>query len=115
MSYVAAVLLVYKVDGREEPEILADVNRFFGEGSGLTDLTRHTGGTKHPQLEIAGGGFNYLDIPAFLAHLRTIDWGGGYGWADVGIQNEDDNGMGWVHLYRGPDADDAGLPWKEAP
>jgi hypothetical protein len=113
MSYVAGVILVFKVDGREDEDVLADVNTFFGCG-GLVDVTLQGGGSKHPQMQVAVGGFNYLDIPAFLVHLRAVDWGGGYGWADVAIQNEHDNGVGWLHIYRGPDADAVGLPWSES-
>lgn len=114
MSHVTAVVLLYDPGYREAEDVLRDVNAFgFPHGLGLADTTDCGGGTKHPQLHIAHGGFNYLDIPAFLAHLRTVKWGGGWGWADVLIQDEHDNGVGLVNLYRGPEADGIGSPWRE--
>lgn len=111
MSHVTDIILVFDTDAREPEDVLESVNAFF-EGRGkLAHLTPKMGGTKHPQLEVAGGSFNYLDIEGFLDHLRSVDWGGGFSWASVAIQDEHDQGAGWIEVYRGPDADMVGAPF----
>lgn len=74
MSYVTTVVLSWSVS--EYPGMLDNVNAFFKakETRGLTDLGEPMGGTKAPQVDIAGGAFNYLDEAAFIAHLEALPW-----------------------------------------
>jgi hypothetical protein len=45
-----------------------------GDHRVLTELTRHMGGNKHPQLRVFGGGFNYLDEDGFAELVLSQPW-----------------------------------------
>lgn len=115
MSSVTAVLLMTDLtDGgdAEEGRFLDAINTFFDDTPGLCALTAHTGGTKHPQALIFGGGMNYLNEAEFLAFLRAFPWEEhGCRWAQVAMQGEHDAGFGLVDAYRAPGVD---APWSEA-
>jgi hypothetical protein len=118
MSHVTGVVVMFSTDREPEATVRA-INAFFPDDRpGLVLLTPYMGGTKHPQYDVAGAGINNLEIPRFLAHLRGLAWdtdaAHGYGWATVALQDEHDNGVGVVQVYRHPQADGAGLSWREA-
>ena len=108
MSHVTAVLLFTDSDS---DDLLAAVNAFAGLGApvGLQWLTAAFGGTKHPQVDVAGAGVNYLSIPDFLAHLRGINWSQwDCAFVQVAMQDEHDTGLGLVDIYR-----TYGVAWSE--
>ena len=74
MSYVTGVVLFLPVLGvRQSKRALEEVNAAFN-CSGFKSISDHAGGSKHPEIEIWGAGFNYLDEKSTLAHLKSVDW-----------------------------------------
>lgn len=76
MSVVTNLLLSFDILERES-ERIEEVQAFpWRHGVGLSDMTRGDhGGTKGFELPLWGGAFNYLDLTAFMEHLRTkVKW-----------------------------------------
>lgn len=78
MSVVTNIILsVGALDGdfpdRGACETLEAVNQFFHPRPGLLPL-RVAGGWKAFEADVFTGAFNYLDLPAFMAHLRSVEW-----------------------------------------
>lgn len=69
------------VKGEATPRI-QEVNRFFEQSNvkGLVALDdpslpkRWYGGSKHLEAQLYVGAFNYLNLEAFIKHLRGIQW-----------------------------------------
>lgn len=111
MSYVTAVILLFDLTSEEDERQLIDelnASPVFEYTGQFALITNHAGGKKHPQLEIAAAGFNFLRIDDLLSTLRTFDWKKyDVAWAQVAIQDEHDEGCGLVEVYR-----DYGSPWS---
>lgn len=82
MSYVCdTILALPTLDNEELDPLLVKVNAFFGDRPGLVSVKDNTlpeywwGGSKCLQCSLCIGAFNYLDIDALVAHLRSLDWG----------------------------------------
>lgn len=67
----------------------------------LDDNTKAYGGGKVFQATIWCGAFNYLDINAFVAFIKTLDF---HGWAQFIYQDEHDSGFTLVQIS--DDSDD---------
>ena len=102
MSSVTAVLVMTGMPA-DDSDLLGALNVFFKGATTLKRLDEDMGGTKHPQVFIAGGGFNHLDEAGFLAFLRAFDWMEyDTGWAQVALHGEDSDGFGLVEVFRDP-------------
>ena len=92
------------------PLLLAEVNAFF-ETPMLVDVGEHAGGNKCLQAYIAVGAVNYMDVPGFIEHCRSVvrwEW---YctDFAQLVIQDEHADGFGLVEVYR---ANERTKPWS---
>ena len=74
MSRVTNVLLTF--DPLEDEDArMAEVDRFFPSRGGFGGTIRDCGGTKYLEQRVAIGAFNYLNLEAFVGHLRTkVQW-----------------------------------------
>jgi hypothetical protein len=77
MSRVTNIVLsVYGGD----VNLMDQVNSFIGDGKGFVSVDDEAlpkgwyGGTKYLEADLYIGAFNYLDLPAFLEHLRSLPW-----------------------------------------
>lgn len=111
MSSVADVFVLAPTSAFEDTDLLDQINAFFPEGRpGLREIPQAViGGGKAMQASVAAGAFNYLDIPAFIAHCRRIDWKRlePWGYVQLLLKDENDAGFGLVEVYRVPDSDPA--------
>jgi hypothetical protein len=57
-----------------DERLLSYVNRFFWNCRGLARIHEHAGGPKYLEAEVWVGAFNYLPMPDFVAHLKSLAW-----------------------------------------
>lgn len=81
MSVVSGVVLCMSA-GEEEMEdelapLLVEVNRWLAARGAfrLDPVEDGFGGSKHPQMIVAGGGFNHFDEDAFAEFVLGLPWG----------------------------------------
>lgn len=81
MSLVTNLILTWPCDGygTQPSPFLQAVNAHFEGKPGLVHVDSVQngdwyGGTKYLEVEVAIGAINYLDLDAFMAHLRTVPW-----------------------------------------
>lgn len=84
MSVVTGVVLCASCsepdgsEGEDGPAAwIETVNAWLSERSEawlLTPVENRFGGGKHPQMNVAGGGFNHFPEDDFLTFLRTLKW-----------------------------------------
>lgn len=106
MSYVTNCLLLW--EATDDDAALAAANAFFTDGPGhgrgfvSADAPAHWyGGTKALEVSVAVGAFNYLDVPALLAHLRALPWPSfDSAWAQLCYCDQEDDGFRLVDVYR---------------
>lgn len=66
MSYVTGVVLQFSV--------CEDLDKFYYKGSVLKDLSDYADGSKHPQLVLFCGGFNYADTAELISAVDDKEW-----------------------------------------
>jgi hypothetical protein len=80
MSYVTGVVLIMScaedTGDTDTPDLLTQINgwlfaRKFGN---LVLVQEQFGGNKHPQMFVAGGGYNYLPCDEFAAMVLALPW-----------------------------------------
>ena len=71
MSYVTDVILISHY---LELDTISKINSWFIDRfkAGLIDISEYGGGNKVLQCEVYAGAFNYLDLEAFLAFVKTL-------------------------------------------
>jgi hypothetical protein len=76
LSVVSGVVLTFGVCETEGAQHVAILNAYLAEkGKGaLISVTDAAGGTKHPEIDIYAGGFNYLDEDEFAAMAMAAPW-----------------------------------------
>jgi hypothetical protein len=77
MSRVTNLLLHFGTV-EDEREMLTRVNLFFTNQFGFIDIETPQngwyGGSKHLEVNLAVGAFNYLDLKALVRHIKKLEW-----------------------------------------
>ena len=80
MSIVSGVVLCtscveFQSGDEDSPVVLfEEINKWLGSRGRLTRVEDSFGGSKHPQMYVAGGGFNYFPEDEFAAFVMALPW-----------------------------------------